>query len=72
VDVNAALYARIAENLARRLFVRGDESSFNLVESPKENWSLGEGSAQYPRAAPASTQISVANLPCQAHARRSR
>lgn len=51
VDVKAALYARIAQNLTAA-GVRGDDLVINLVEVPKENWSFGDGELSYPPASP--------------------
>jgi phenylpyruvate tautomerase PptA (4-oxalocrotonate tautomerase family) len=47
VEQKKALYARIAENLARSPGVRREDVFVNLVEVPKENWSFGKGEAQY-------------------------
>lgn len=42
-----ALYARIAERLADSPGVRPQDVFVSLVEVAKENWSLGNGVAQY-------------------------
>lgn len=42
-----AFYARIAENLAKSPGLRKEDVFVNLVEVPKENWSFGNGIAQY-------------------------
>ena len=42
-----ALYARIAELLAERPGVRPPDVLINLVEVARENWSFGNGEAQY-------------------------
>jgi 4-oxalocrotonate tautomerase len=42
-----AFYARIAENLAKNPGMRQEDVLVNLVEVPKENWSFGNGIAQY-------------------------
>ncbi len=42
-----ALYARIAEILAENPGIRPGDVLVNLVEVPKENWSFGNGVAQY-------------------------
>ncbi|WP_109480365.1 tautomerase family protein [Paraburkholderia sp. C35] len=42
-----ALYARIADNLAEHPGVRREDVFINLVEVLKENWSFGNGIAQY-------------------------
>lgn len=40
-------YSAIADNLQRRLGLRIEDVFINLVEVPKENWSFGNGIAQY-------------------------
>ncbi len=45
--VKQALYARIAELLAASPGIRPENVLVNLVEVPKENWSFGNGEAQY-------------------------
>ena len=47
LEQKRALYARIAENLSRDPGVRPQDVMINLVEVPKENWSFGNGIAQY-------------------------
>ncbi|WP_017773283.1 tautomerase family protein [Paraburkholderia kururiensis] len=42
-----ALYAQIVENLANDPGVRREDVFINLVEVLKENWSFGNGIAQY-------------------------
>lgn len=42
-----ALYARIAELLATNPGIRPENIFVNLLEVPKENWSFGNGIAQY-------------------------
>ena len=42
-----ALYKRIADNLAEHPGVRREDVFINLVEVLKENWSFGNGIAQY-------------------------
>jgi 4-oxalocrotonate tautomerase len=42
-----ALFARIAEILAGNPGVRPENILVNLLEVPKENWSFGNGVAQY-------------------------
>jgi len=42
-----ALYKRIADNLAENPGVRREDVFINLVEVLKENWSFGNGVAQY-------------------------
>ncbi len=47
VEMKKALYARIAELLAASPGVRREDVLVSLVEVPKENWSFGNGIAQY-------------------------
>ncbi len=47
VDMKKALYKRIAELLVAEAGVRKEDVMINLVEVPKENWSFGNGEAQY-------------------------
>ncbi len=47
VDLKKALYARIAYLLAEHPGVRPQDILINLVEVPRENWSFGNGVAQY-------------------------
>jgi 4-oxalocrotonate tautomerase len=42
-----ALYKTIADTLAAQLDVRPEDVLINLVEVKKENWSFGNGIAQY-------------------------
>ena len=42
-----ALYRRIVELLAERPGIRPEDVFINLVEVAKENWSFGQGIAQY-------------------------
>lgn len=46
-DQKKALFARIAELLAEDPGLRKEDVFINLVEVAKENWSLGNGVAQY-------------------------
>ena len=46
-EMKKALYARIAELLAANPGVRKQDVLINLVEVSKENWSFGDGIAQY-------------------------
>jgi len=41
------LYARTAELLAKNPGIRPENILVNLLEVPKENWSFGNGIAQY-------------------------
>jgi len=47
VDQKRALYARIAKLLAEKPGVRPQDVLISLVEVPRENWSFGNGEAQY-------------------------
>lgn len=47
VEQKKALYARIAELLAEDPGVRPQDVLINLVEVARENWSFGNGVAQY-------------------------
>ncbi|SDD66354.1 tautomerase family protein [Paraburkholderia lycopersici] len=46
-DQKTALFAQIAENLARDPGVRREDVFINLVDVARENWSFGNGVAQY-------------------------
>lgn len=47
VELKKALYKRIAELLHSELGVRMEDVLINLVEVAKENWTFGNGVAQY-------------------------
>jgi phenylpyruvate tautomerase PptA (4-oxalocrotonate tautomerase family) len=47
VEQKKALYAAIVRNLGRSPGIRGEDVFVNLVEVVKENWSFGNGVAQY-------------------------
>jgi 4-oxalocrotonate tautomerase len=47
VEIKKALFARIAELLHQRLGMRKEDVLINLVEVARENWSFGNGEAQY-------------------------
>lgn len=47
VDQKKLLYKTIAESLNAQLAVRLEDVFINLVEVKKENWSFGNGIAQY-------------------------
>jgi len=47
VEIKKALYARIAELLAENPGIRKENVLVSLTEVPKENWSFGNGEAQY-------------------------
>jgi phenylpyruvate tautomerase PptA (4-oxalocrotonate tautomerase family) len=47
VETKKAFYRCVAEDLRRELDVRPQDVFMNLVEVKKENWSFGNGIAQY-------------------------
>ena len=47
IEQKKALYARIAELLAENSGLRPQDVLINLVEVSRENWSFGNGEAQY-------------------------
>lgn len=47
VEQKKALYLRIAERLAKDPGLRPEDVFINLIEVAKENWSFGQGKAQY-------------------------
>jgi len=47
VEMKQALYRSIANNLAADPGLRPEDVFINLVETSKENWSFGNGIAQY-------------------------
>jgi 4-oxalocrotonate tautomerase len=47
LDIKKHLYKTIADQLNSRLSVRREDVFINLVEVKKENWSFGNGEAQY-------------------------
>jgi len=47
VELKKSLFARIAQLLRESPGVRPEDVFVNLVEVPKENWSFGNGIAQY-------------------------
>jgi hypothetical protein len=47
VETKKAFYKRVAEGLRFELDVRPQDVFINLVEVKKENWSFGNGIAQY-------------------------
>jgi len=47
VELKKSLYKRIAERLNVELGIRIEDVFINLVEVKKENWSFGNGVAQY-------------------------
>ena len=47
VELKKAFYKRLAERLHNELEIRMEDVFINLVEVKKENWSFGNGIAQY-------------------------
>jgi len=47
VEVKRAFYKAVADGLHERLGLRREDVFINLVEVKKENWSFGNGEAQY-------------------------
>lgn len=47
VELKRAFYRAVAERLNKELGVRMEDVLINLVEVKKENWSFGNGIAQY-------------------------
>jgi phenylpyruvate tautomerase PptA (4-oxalocrotonate tautomerase family) len=47
IDMKKAFYKRIADDLHEQLKIRREDVVINLVEVAKENWSFGNGVAQY-------------------------
>ena len=47
VDKKVAFYRAIADGLHERLGMRREDIVINLVENTRENWSFGNGEAQY-------------------------
>jgi 4-oxalocrotonate tautomerase len=47
VDQKSAFYQAVADGLHKRLEIRREDVLINLVEVTKENWSFGNGEAQY-------------------------
>jgi len=47
IDLRKALFTRIAHNLRESPGLRPEDVFVNLVEVAKENWSFGNGIAQY-------------------------
>ena len=47
LELKKRLYKSIADQLNSRLAIRREDVFINLVEVKKENWSFGNGEAQY-------------------------
>ena len=52
VEMKQRFYKAVAEGLHESLKLRREDIFISLVEVPKENWSFGNGEAQYALAAP--------------------
>jgi 4-oxalocrotonate tautomerase len=51
VEMKQRFYKAVADGLHENLKLRKEDVLINLVEVPKENWSFGNGEAQYAPAA---------------------
>ena len=47
LEQKKSFYHEVVKELHARLGIRGEDVFINLVEVPKENWSFGNGEAQY-------------------------
>jgi 4-oxalocrotonate tautomerase len=47
IDIKKAFYKAVADGLSARLGLRQEDVLISLVEVAKENWSFGNGEAQY-------------------------
>lgn len=47
LEQKRAFYQAVADGISQRAAVRREDILINLVEVPKENWSFGNGVAQY-------------------------
>lgn len=47
LEVKKAFYKAVADGLHEKVGLRREDVFINLVEVPKENWSFGNGEAQY-------------------------
>jgi 4-oxalocrotonate tautomerase len=52
VEMKQRFYKAVADGLHEGLKLRKEDVLINLVEVPKENWSFGNGEAQYAPVAP--------------------
>jgi phenylpyruvate tautomerase PptA (4-oxalocrotonate tautomerase family) len=52
VEMKRRFYKAVADGLHESLKLRREDVFINLVEVPKENWSFGNGEAQYAPATP--------------------
>jgi 4-oxalocrotonate tautomerase len=47
LEQKKGLYAAIADGFQNRVGIRREDVFINLIEVPRENWSFGDGVAQY-------------------------
>ncbi|GAC1543954.1 MAG: tautomerase family protein [Vulcanimicrobiaceae bacterium] len=47
VEMKKAFYKAVADGLHERIGLRREDVFISLIEVPKENWSFGNGEAQY-------------------------
>lgn len=47
VELKKAFYRKVAQEMHEQLYIRPEDIFINLVEVPPENWSFGDGIAQY-------------------------
>jgi phenylpyruvate tautomerase PptA (4-oxalocrotonate tautomerase family) len=47
IEVKQAFYKRVADSISEKTGVRREDVWINLIEVAKENWSFGNGIAQY-------------------------
>ncbi len=47
IEMKQALYKRMAELVSTQAAIRAEDIIINMIEVPKENWSFGNGEAQY-------------------------
>jgi len=52
IEMKQGFYKAVADGLHEGLKLRREDVFINLVEVPKENWSFGNGEAQYAPATP--------------------
>jgi 4-oxalocrotonate tautomerase len=52
VEMKRSFYKAVADGLHESLKLRREDVFINLVEVPKENWSMGNGEASYAPATP--------------------
>ena len=53
VEMKQRFYKSVADGLHETLKLRREDVLINLVDVPKENWSFGNGEAQYAPVPPA-------------------